>query len=110
MTIYRVFAGSDGESHIEELELAQHPELLNLQPVTSLSIQKPKELRNMDFHPLPERRCLIHLAGEVEIGVSDGNKRILRAGDIRFMEDTTGKGHTHRDLSPAMTALMLLPD
>ncbi len=27
MGIYRVFAGSDGESHIEELRLEDHPEL-----------------------------------------------------------------------------------
>ena len=38
---------------------------------------------------------IVHLSGEVEIGASDGSKRVLRAGDIRFMEDTSGKGHTH---------------
>jgi hypothetical protein len=27
MSIYRVYAGANGESHIEEVHLAQHPEL-----------------------------------------------------------------------------------
>ena len=110
MGIYRVFAGPDGESHIEEIDLASHPELKSLQNITEVRIQQPGELRDMDFHPLSERRVLIHLSGEVEIGASDGSKHIFRAGDVRLMEDTTGRGHTHRDLSPAAAAVILLKD
>lgn len=110
MGIYRVFAGPDGESHMEEIDLAGHPELKSLRNITEVRIQQPGELRNMDFHPLSERRVLIHLSGEVEIGVSDGNKQVFRSGDVRLMEDTTGRGHTHRDLSPASAAVILLKD
>ena len=110
MGIYRVFAGPDGESHIEEIDLAGHPELSSLQNITEVRIRQPGELRNMDFHPLSERGLLIHLSGEVEIGASDGNKHIFRAGDVRLMEDTTGRGHTHRDLSPAAATVILLKD
>ena len=110
MGMYRVFAGPDGESHIEELDLDKRPELGSLHNVTELGIRQYQELRNRDFHPLPERRILIHLSGEVEIGVSDGNKHIFRAGDVRLMEDTTGRGHTHRDLSPGAAAVVLLKD
>src|ERR671922_11496 len=67
-------------------------------------------LRTMDFHPLPERRLIIHLRGEVEIGVSDGNTQIFRPGDARLMEDTSGRGHTHRDLSPVIQAVVVLKD
>ena len=110
MAMYRVFAGPDGESHIEELDLETHPELGSLRNVSEIRISQPQELRNRDFHPLPERRLLIHLSGEVEIGVSDGSKQIFRADDVRLMEDTTGRGHTHRDLSPAAAAMVLLID
>lgn len=110
MGIYRVFAGPDGESHIEEIDLASHPELKSLQNIMEVRIQQPGELRNMDFHPLSERRVLIHLSGEVEIGASDGSKQIFRSGDVRLMEDTTGRGHTHRDLSPSAAAVILLKD
>ena len=27
MSIYRIYAGTDGESHMEEIQLAQRPEL-----------------------------------------------------------------------------------
>ena len=101
MGMYRVFAGADGESH---------PELGSLKNVAEVRVSRNVELRNMDFHPLPERRLIIHLAGEVEIGMSDGTKHVFRPGDVRLMEDVTGRGHTHRDLSPAAATLILLKD
>ena len=110
MAIYRVFSDADGESHIEDLNLAEHPELGALLDVSEVRVQEFDGSRNMDFHPLPERRLVIHLSGEVEIGASDGAKRVLRAGDIRLMEDVTGKGHTHVDLSPSGAVYVLLRD
>ena len=56
--MYRVFAGPDGESHIEELDLGKRPELGSLHNVTELGIRQYQELRNRDFHPLPERAAV----------------------------------------------------
>ena len=100
MAIYRIFSGTDGESHIEDLKLDEHPELGELMNVSEVRVQEFDGSRHRDFNPLPERRLIIHLSGEVEIGASDGAKRVLRAGDIRLMEDVTGKGHSHNDLTP----------
>ena len=110
MAIYRVFPDADGESHIEEMKLADHPELGALANLTEARVQEFDGSRHMDFHPLPERRLIIHLSGEVEIGASDGSKVVLRAGDIRLMEDVTGRGHTHNDLSPSGAVYILLKD
>ena len=68
------------------------------------------QLRTMDFHPLPERRLILYVRGEVEIGVSDGRTPIFRPGDARLREDTSGRGHTHRDLSPVIQAVVVLKD
>ena len=103
-------AGPDWETHIEELDSEGQPELSSFRKVTEISIHQYHELRAMDFHPLSERRIIIHLSGEVEIGVSDGNKRIFRAGDVRLLEDTTDRGHTHRDLTQTAAAVVLLKD
>jgi|TARA_Y100000031_G_scaffold93686_1_gene102778 hypothetical protein len=108
--IFRVYAGADGESHIEELDLDRHPELESLRDLTEVRVKRFPELRNMDFHPLPERRLIIHVSGEAEIGLSDGTKHIFRPGDVRLMEDTTGRGHTHRDLSLNTAVYVLLSD
>ena len=110
MSIYSVFAGADGESHIEELDLDKHTELSSFLNVAEVGIHQFPELRSMDFHPLTERRLIIHLKGEVEIGVSDGNKQIFRPGDARLMEDTFGRGHIHQDLSPVIQAVIVLKD
>lgn len=104
MGFFRVFASADGESHIEELDLASQPEMSAIQNIKEVKIQHFPEPRNMDFHPLPDRRLIIHMSGEVEIEVSDGSKQIFRAGDIRLMEDITGKGHAHRDLTSTSDA------
>ena len=77
MAIYRVYAGSDGESHIEEMKLEDHPELGALTGLTELQVKDFDGSRNMDFHPLPERRLIIHTAGEVEITVSDERSKII---------------------------------
>ena len=65
MGMYRVFTGDDGESHIEEMDLAQRPDLASLTNVAEVRVTHHEELRDMDFHPLPERRLIIHLSGEV---------------------------------------------
>ena len=78
--------------------------------VAQVGIHEFPALRTMDFHPLPERRLIIHVRGEVEIGVSDGRTQIFRPGDARLMEDTSGRGHTHRDLSSVIQAVVVLND
>jgi redox-sensitive bicupin YhaK (pirin superfamily) len=110
MGMFRVYPGPDGESHIEEVDLAAHPEYRDLQNISEIKIQHFAEPRNMDFHPLPERRLIFHLTGEVEIGVSDGSKQIFRPGDIRLMEDISGRGHTHRDLTQTSAAAYVFFD
>ena len=110
MGMYRIFAGSDGESHIEELKLADPPELGAMTNVSEVKVQEFEGTRDMPLHPLPERRLIIHLSGEVEITTSDGAKQIFRAGDIRLMDDVTGKGHAHVDLTPSEGVYIILTD
>ena len=110
MAIYRVYTDDDGESHFEDMTLEEHPELGELLNVSEVQVREFDGSRHMDFHPLPERRLIIHLSGEVEIGTSDGSKRVLRAGDIRLMEDVSGRGHTHNDLSPSAAVYVVLTD
>jgi len=110
MAIYRVYPVSDGESHIEQITLEDRPELVALINVSEVKVQQFDGSRKRDFNPLHERRLIIHLDGEVEIGTTDGSKQIFRAGDIRLMEDVTGRGHSHVDLSPSSAAYVILTD
>ena len=65
MAFYRVFAGPDGESHIEPYDLLVDGQSGEFPNVVGLNIHKFSELRSMPFHPLPERRLIFHLVGEV---------------------------------------------
>jgi len=110
MGIYRMYTGSDNETHMEELSLSDHPELGELKIVKGLQIQKNDGGRFMDFHQAPNKRWLITLSGEIEIGLGDGTVHKFGPGDVRLIEDITGHGHTTRYVTDHMSALMLLPD
>ncbi len=48
------------------------------------------------WHTAPEKQYIIMLDGEIEIEVSDGEKRKFRGGDILLVEDVDGRGHETR--------------
>ncbi len=110
MAIYRVYATGDGESHMEELNLAEYPQLHSMLNVNEVKVQWWTEPRVMDFHPLPDRRFIIHLSGETTITVSDGASHVFLPGDARLMEDVSGKGHSHVDSGPTSAAYLFLQD
>ena len=51
-----------------------------------------------DWHPAPKRQFFCCLGGELEITVSDGEKRRFNAGDVFLLEDTAGRGHQTRSV------------
>lgn len=44
----------------------------------------------------PRRQFVIVLSGELEVEVSDGEKRRFGSGGICLVEDTAGRGHVSR--------------
>jgi hypothetical protein len=55
-------------------------------------------LRSAEFdskpHPAPRRQWVVLLRGGLEVEVSDGTRRRFGPGDLVFVADTTGTGHT----------------
>ena len=96
MAIYRLYAGNDGQSHIEETSLANHPELTEGQAARSISFREWPPGHFIDWHPAPRRQYIISLGGEIEIGLGDGTTVRYGPGDARLVEDTSGQGHTTR--------------
>jgi hypothetical protein len=102
MQVTRIFAGSDGESHFEDIDIP----LQDLGPVgamsklieaTGLVFRETGPDYDLDWHNAPRRQFVLMLSGgEVEIEVGDGSKRRLGPGDILLAEDTTGRGHISR--------------
>ena len=96
MSIFRLYTGADGQSHLEELDLASHPGLTSLQPTTGIALRTAEPGRFSDWHNAPRRQYVINLAGEVEIGLGDGTVHRFGPGHVTLAEDLTGKGHTTR--------------
>ena len=109
MGIFRLYTGANGESHIEELKPADHPELWQLQAAGGIRLQEFKAKQFLDWHPAPRRQWVIIVSGELEIGLGDGTLRRFGPGDARLVEDTTGRGHTTRTLGDAACLAIVVP-
>ena len=110
MGFTRMYTGDDGESHIEELDLASRPDLAELQAASGISFRiNPPGRGVSDFHPGPRRQYVITLSGEGEIGLGDGSVHRFGAGHVNLVEDLTGKGHTTRGVGSGPRVTVTIP-
>ncbi|HEX9870546.1 MAG TPA: hypothetical protein VGC99_18525 [Candidatus Tectomicrobia bacterium] len=112
MGITRLYTGPDGQTHIEELDLASHPELTSLMATKGVVFRSAEPGRFSDWHTAPRRQFVITLEGEVEIGLADGSVHRYGPGHVNLAEDLTGKGHTTRVAGnkPRVTATIHITD
>ncbi len=101
----RIYCDAAGDSQFEEtsVSLEEKGEIGSLSaayPAEALSFRTTEATYDYDFHPAPARQFIVLLDGEIEIGTSTGEKRTFGGGDVLLVEDTTGKGHRTRQLSP----------
>lgn len=110
MGTFRMYAGDDGQAHVEAIDLAKMTEWTKGLPATQISFSVWPVGRFLDWHPAPRRQFVIILSGQLEIGFGDGSKRVFGPGDARLVEDTTGQGHTTRvhGSQPCVTATIPL--
>jgi len=110
MSIFRMYTGTDGQSHLEEQTISAHSVLAEARSAVHIQFREVPAGTFMDWHPAPRRQYVIVLAGQLELGFKDGTTRRLNPGDATLAEDTTGSGHTTRVVSatPAATAVVPL--
>ena len=112
MNTFRLYTGSDGQSHIEPVDLARAAAWTKGIATTQIAFRESPVGNFIDWHPAPRRQFVIILSGQLEIGLGDGSKHLFGAGDARLVEDTTGKGHTTRVHGnvPCLTATVPLAE
>jgi gentisate 1,2-dioxygenase len=114
--IPRLYSGADGESHLDEVELpgvgprSARALRTNLY-ATDIELSYALPGSFVDFHRVTTPRLLIILRGRTEIGLGDGSKHVLEAGDVVLATDTTGRGHTSRGIGtePIVALTVRLP-
>jgi len=111
--VLRIYADSEGNSHVDELPIATKQGRIRFAPtapVTGLRYAEYAASSVEDWHRAPGRQFSISLSGEIEVEVSDGKRHAIHAGDIVFLEDLTGKGHITRILSLVTNIFIQVPD
>jgi len=114
MAIIRIYAGSDGTSHFEEIlphleSRADQSESSELIPGSGIVVRRFEPTRSNPWHHAPGRAAVFTLSGAVDIEIGDGTVRRLGPGDILIAEDLTGQGHVTREVGPEPRVSIFVP-
>jgi hypothetical protein len=109
MGIFRLYTGSDGESHIETIDAPEAARAHAVRTLGPIELLEDPPGTFFDWHPAPRRQWVIILSGQLEIGLGDGSLRRFGPGDARLVEDLTGHGHTTRVVGGTPCVVMLVP-
>jgi len=120
MNYLRVYTGPDGQTHFEDVEVPTVqrelwggiPPFDVAQPIPVSSVillRYPEQAtREPGWHIAPRRQFVI-FNKDVEMEVSDGQRRHVSAGNPVLVEDMTGKGHNTRALVEGDALILFLP-
>jgi hypothetical protein len=114
MRIHNLYADANGISHfrdievqwVEERDFGKYSARL---PATGIIFRETSGDYDLDWHPAPRRQYIINLDGGVQITASDGESRIIGAGEVLLVEDTTGKGHLSKSVAGKMRRSIFVP-
>src|SRR5262249_59822836 len=103
-----------GETHFRDIEVEWVEERRGSQlsrqfPATGIIFRKTKADYDLDWHPAPRRQYIINLDAGVQITASDGEARVIGAGEVLLVEDVTGKGHLSRSVGGRMRHSIFVP-
>ena len=95
MRVVRLFTGTDGESHVHDVQLDLAP-----QPARALRFQETPAGGALAWHDAPCRQYVITLSGRLEFTTRRGEVFEIGPGDVLLAEDTSGSGHSWRIVGP----------
>ncbi len=101
MKITRLYTGTDNESHFEEIEVPFESRedfgLFTLpEPAKSVFFREIPPGWVYSWHNVVCREYVVTIEGEAEVEVGNGDKRLLRKGNVLLAEDLVGRGHRTR--------------
>ena len=90
MKIVRLYTGTDGESHFEDIEVElksiRHMMASELVPAHGIIFRTAPADHYSPYHPAPKRQYVITLCGQVEIETGDGTIRRFGPGDVMLAQ------------------------
>jgi hypothetical protein len=114
MRIHNLYTDAKGESHFREIEVEWVEEgragkLSKRLPATGIIFRQVQPSYDLDWHPAPRRQYIINLDAGVRITASDGESRVIGAGEVILVEDTTGKGHLSKAVDSKIRHCIFVP-
>jgi hypothetical protein len=114
MRIHNLYVDAQGETHFRDIEVEWIEEnragkLSRRLPATGIIFRQTGGDYDLDWHPAPRRQYIINLDDGVQITASDGESRVIGAGEVVLVEDVTGKGHLSRAVNAQMRHSIFVP-
>lgn len=117
MEFPRIYADEQGETHLGVRNLPEHEARLGPPPnpvgkmtaseaVLSFVTFSAPAGTEVPSHNAPQPYICIVLSGEGEVVTSDGTTLRLRAGELIYCDDVSGKGHITRSISDVRLAFI----
>ena len=107
--IVRVYSGSDGESHFEEMTPDQLSNIVNNVGPGDITVNRRSSPSESDYNKAPRLQYVVNLAGTAEFETADGSKVRMEPGDVLVAEDLTGHGHIARSLGNEFRVSLAIP-
>ena len=87
MKIHHLYADAQGESHFEDVEIefgqaTPSGRLSERGAATGIIFREVPPTYDLDWHNAPRRQYIINLDNGVQITASDGETRVINAGEV----------------------------
>lgn len=114
MRIHNLYVDAAGESHfrditVEWVETRNFSKLSARLPATGIIFRETAGDYDLDWHPAPRRQYIVNLDAGVQITASDGEARVIGAGEVILVEDVTGKGHLSKSIGGQLRHSIFIP-
>jgi len=114
MRIHNLYTDAAGQSHwrdieVEWVEQRNGSKLSRHLPATGIIFRETDGAYDLDWHTAPRRQYIINLDAGVRLTASDGEARVIGAGEVVLVEDTTGKGHLSQAIEGRMRHSIFVP-
>jgi hypothetical protein len=114
MRVHNLYVDANGETHFRDIEIEWAEEgpagkLSKRLPATGIIFREVQPSYDLDWHPAPRRQYIINLDAGVQITASDGEARIIKAGEVILVEDTSGKGHLSKAVEGKIRNCIFVP-
>jgi len=114
MRIHNLYVDDQGETHFRDAAVEWTREgpggkMSDTLKATGVIFRQTPGSYDYDWHPAPRRQYIINLDAGVQLTASDGEARVIGAGEIVLVEDITGKGHLSKSVNNQMRHSIFVP-